>query len=180
MKTVLRFLGASQGAAATEFAIILSLLTIPMMSVVDLGIYVYQSMQLQNAGQMAAQAAWSACTSGMTPITSSSKCSGAQTIMTSAAQTTSLGSAVTITSTTEGFYCVNSTGGLSLIGSTGTFGSPPATQSSCGTGTWLNGTTPSDYIAVTVSYTYTPLFGGISVASLLTTPITKTTWMRMG
>jgi hypothetical protein len=30
-----------------------------------------------------------------------------------------------------------------------------------------------------VSYSYAPLFRGLSVGSLLTTPITQTTWLRL-
>jgi hypothetical protein len=41
------------------------------------------------------------------------------------------------------------------------------------------GTTPGDYLAVTVSYTFKPLFSGVSVAGLLPSPITKTTLIPM-
>lgn len=175
------FLRQTGGAAAVEFALMLGLLTVPMLSVVDVGVYTYDKIQLENAAQVASQAAWSACSaSSMLPVTNTSKCSGAQTVMTNAAQTTSLGNAVTLSTVTEGYYCVNSAGVLTLIGNTGTFGSPPTVQVSCGAGTWLNGTAPGDYITVTASFTYTPIFGGISVASLLTPTITKISTMRMG
>ena len=38
---------------------------------------------------------------------------------------------------------------------------------------------PGDYVQVTASYPYEPIFSQASVASLLTTPITKTAWMRL-
>ena len=40
-------------------------------------------------------------------------------------------------------------------------------------------TAPGDYVQVTVSYPYEPIFSQASLASLLTTPITKTAWMRL-
>ena|SRR5579872_548636 len=174
-----RFAHDRRGAAAVEFAFIATFLLLALFSLVDIGVYVYQRLQLENAAQMASQTAFSTCTTSyQRPVTAN--CSGAQAAITAAAQTTSLGSAVSVTSVTEGYYCVNTSGSLTLIGSTGTFGSPPTTQSSCGSGTWLNGGVPGDYVAVSVSYAYSPIFGGISLANLLTTPMTKTTWMRVG
>ncbi|HEV2363873.1 MAG TPA: TadE/TadG family type IV pilus assembly protein [Caulobacteraceae bacterium] len=162
-----------------EFAFFASFLLLALFSLVDIGVYIYQRLQLENAAQVASQTAWSMCEANyQRPVTAN--CSGVQSAITSAAHTTSLGSAVSVTSVSEGYYCVNSSGALTLIGSTGTFGSPPTAQSSCGSGTWVNGSTPGDYVAVTVSYAYAPIFGAISLASLLTTPITKTSWMRVG
>jgi hypothetical protein len=39
---------------------------------------------------------------------------------------------------------------------------------------------PGDYIKVQTTFTYTPLFKGITVGSLLPTKITSTTYMRLG
>jgi hypothetical protein len=38
---------------------------------------------------------------------------------------------------------------------------------------------PADYIVVAVTYSYSALFQGISVAGLFATPITKTAMARM-
>jgi hypothetical protein len=36
-----------------------------------------------------------------------------------------------------------------------------------------------EYIQVTTTYSFTNLFGAVSVAALLTSPITKTAWMKL-
>jgi hypothetical protein len=38
---------------------------------------------------------------------------------------------------------------------------------------------PADYVRVAVTFTYAPIFAGISVAGLFPTPITKTAMVRM-
>jgi hypothetical protein len=38
---------------------------------------------------------------------------------------------------------------------------------------------PADYVQVAVTYSYSPLFPGISVAGRFATPITKTAMVRM-
>jgi hypothetical protein len=38
---------------------------------------------------------------------------------------------------------------------------------------------PIDYLSVPVTFSYTPLFGGISVARLFATPINYTAMVRM-
>jgi Flp pilus assembly protein TadG len=161
-----------------EFALVLTLLTVPMMSIVDVGVYVYDKMQVENAAQVASQSVWATCTNNSTwPVTDN--CSSAQTAISNAAKTTSLGTNVSVTATTEGWYCVNGSGVLTQVGSTGTFASPlsPTSAPSCGAGTWTNGANAADYAAVTVAYTYAPIFGGISVATLFGTSITKTAWI---
>ncbi len=50
-----------RGVAAVEFGIIASMLSIIFLNSVDLSVYMYQRMQVQNAAQMGAQAAWKAC-----------------------------------------------------------------------------------------------------------------------
>jgi len=61
--TARRYGGDRCGAAAAEFALLLSLLVIPTLNVADLAIYAWDRMQLENAAQMAAQAAWETCDS---------------------------------------------------------------------------------------------------------------------
>jgi hypothetical protein len=86
---------------------------------------------------------------------------------------------VTVSSVTEGYYCTSSTGVLTVVGSTGSFGSAltSSAPTSCPTGSLT--TSPGDYISVTVSYTYAPVFSHASVASLLGTTITSTAWLRL-
>jgi Flp pilus assembly protein TadG len=166
----------TRGAAAAEFALVLTLLSIPVLNVVDLGMYAYQRMELQNGAQMGAQAAIAMAPNCTLPLTTGS-CSGsyASTIA-AAAHSTSLGTQVTVTSTTEEYWCVNpSTNQLQQVG---TAASPPSPFNCTAAGNTTD-PTPGDYIRVTASYSYAPVFTGVSVASLLTTPITDTVWMRL-
>jgi len=162
-----------RGAAAVEFALVLALLTVPLLSVIDFGIWIYQAMELGNAAQIAAQAAWATCSqSAQLPATIN--CPTLAGAVTAAAQSTTLGSNVAVTSTTENYYCVSSaTGQLVVVGSFP--GNKPADCSAVGSAV----DEPGDYIAITASYTYTPLFAAIAVASVLATPITETAWMRL-
>jgi hypothetical protein len=142
-------------------------------------------MQLQMGAQAGAQAAWNACDPGkytLPATTSSTQCGvNLLTTVTSAAQSTSLGTSVTVSSIVEGYYCADASGNLLLVGSTGTIGSPPAKPtSSCKTVVATSTSeTPGDYLQVTTSYTYAPIFSGLSIASALTTPITQTAWVRL-
>lgn len=166
------------GAAAAEFALVLSLLAIPILNVVDFGIYVFQKMELDNAAQVAVQAAWATCiTPANLPATPNSyaNCLGLPAAMTTAVQSTPLGAGATVTATNEGYYCVNTT--TSALVAVGTFpNNKPSDCSSVGS----SADRPGDYISVTVSYTYMPFFPGVTVTSLLTTPITRTAWSRLG
>jgi len=169
------YLRNQRGAAAVEFAMMLGIFTIALPSAVDLGIYAYDSMQVVNSAQAGAQAAWAACT--QFPITA--QCSAGQSAISTAVQQTTLRNAVTVSSVTEGYYCTNASGVLALDGSTGTYASPLNSNSvgACPSGSKT--TLPGDYVNVNVTYTYTPVFAHISVASLLGTTITGQATMRL-
>jgi hypothetical protein len=94
--------------------------------------------------------------------------------VTTAAQSTSLGTGVTVTSTTENYYCLNNSNVLVTVGTYP--GTKPGDCSSVGSAS----DTPGEYVKVTVSYTYTPLFPAVSIASVLASPIVRTAWMRLG
>jgi Flp pilus assembly protein TadG len=174
-----------RGAAAVEFALMLGVFAIALPSVVDLGIYAYDTMQVQNSAQMGAQAVWAAC--GQLPATDAAYCPTGQSAVNAAVARTSLGSAVTVSSATEGYYCAGSGGALvnadpSGNNKTGNFTTPldtalPTPPSTCPSGSLTSA--PGDYMSVTVSYTYSPVFSHASVASLLGTTITSTAWMRL-
>ena len=166
--------GCQRGAAAAEFALVLTLLTIPLLNAFDIGVYVYQRMELDNAAQVAVQAAWSQCAvTGKVPATVNSNCAGLSTAMTTAIKSTPLGTGVSITSTTES-YCCPGSGTISCSGA----GLGPVASTTPGTCT-ASGQAPGDYIFITASYTYSPIYSSVSVASLLATPIVRTAWMRL-
>lgn len=164
------YIKGHRAAAAAEFAIILPILAIPILNVVDLGVYAYDRMQLDNAAQVGAQAAaqavWGTCTpAGYGPFGYYS-CSALVSASTTAANSTSLGSVWQ--STSEQYCCPGSTSTspVTCSGAVTATSTPP----SC---------TYEDYVLVTAKYDYSPIFSAISVASLLTTPITRTAYMRL-
>jgi hypothetical protein len=115
------------------------------------------------------QTAWSQCApSGLVPATVNNYCPGLSAAMAASLKTTPLGSGVTITSTTES-YCCPGAGTISCQGPVAS-----TTPVNCS-----SGQAPGDYIFIATSYTYSPIYSGLSVASLLTTPITRTAWMRL-
>jgi Flp pilus assembly protein TadG len=165
----------ARGTAAIEFAVVGSLLTFALLNAVDTGRYIYSRMEVQNAAEVGAQTAWKTCNqSSMLPATQN--CSGLNTAITTAIQSTSLGTAVSLASgyPTEGYYCVNSSNALQSVGS---LSSKPANCTSAGNAN----ATPGDYIQVQVTFNFTSLFPGITVIGALNiSTITMTSWMRSG
>ena len=156
------------GAAAIEIALWALIIVLPVLSAVDLGFFVYQRMQLEHATKMAAQAAWRAC--GPVYLPATNKCPGYPALLTTAIQSSStLGNRITVTAQSEGYYC--------MVGSTLT---PTGGSLANDTTICANGSRSADYIQVTGSLNFTPIFTGVTVASLLPTTITKTVWMRLG
>jgi Flp pilus assembly pilin Flp len=166
----------ARGAAAAEFALILTLLAIPLLSAIDFGIYIYQGMEFSEAMQVAAQAAWTTCSKGTLPATVN--CGGILTVNVGlAAHSTSLGTGVSVGTITEGYYCVKSSdGSLYLVASP-----PTARPSDCsGVPAGSATTTPGDYLLIPATFTYSPLFPGISIVSVLGTSMSKTAYIRLG
>jgi Flp pilus assembly protein TadG len=167
------FAREERASAAIEFAATASLLSVGLLNAVDMGYYMYQRMQVENAAQVGAQAAWKTCTNTL-PATQN--CSGLNAAITAAIHSTSLGAAVSLASgyPTEGYYCVNTSNALQSVGS---LSNRPSDCSAAGNA----GATPGDYIQVRVNYSYAPLFPGITVMSATgIKSITMTSWMRLG
>jgi len=164
-----------RGASALEFAIFGGILAFGLLNTADVSIYVYKRMQLENATEMAAQAAWKNCnpSDGYLPATLS--CPNLVSKITQAAQSTALGNQVTIAvgSPQEGFYCLNDTGALQKVADATL--NPPADCSATGHA----GQAPGNYIKVTTSFSYAPLFPGVTVAGVFPTPLMKTSMMRL-
>jgi Flp pilus assembly protein TadG len=168
------FAREERASAAIEFAATASLLSVGLLNAVDMGYYMYQRMQVENAAQVGAQAAWKTCTQSTLPATQN--CSGLNAAITAAIHSTSLGTAVGLASgyPTEGYYCANNSNVLQSVGG---LGNRPTDCSAAGNA----GASPGDYIQVRVNYSYAPLFPGITVMSATgITSITMTSWMRLG
>jgi Flp pilus assembly protein TadG len=177
-KRLRQFGAAARGVAGVELALTAPFLALGLVNAVDVGYYAYQRMEVENAAEMGAQAAWNTCNDtsqnykGTSNLPATVNCPVLNATITTAIQSTSLGTAVTLASgyPAEAYYCVDSSNTLQYQGSVSSF---PATCAS--------GATPGDYLQVGVTYPYKPLFSGsISVMSASgITSITKTTWMRM-
>lgn len=175
-----RYRRDEKGAAAVEFALVVTLLTVPVLNVVDLAMYAWDRMQVDNAAQMGAQAAWTTCAATTNhPATPNSyaNCSGMPAAVTQAVQSTSLGANVTWSATVEAYYCTTTGGALTQVAAA--TGNPPSDCSKNGAG-GLSSDKPGDYVQISVQYTFTPIFPAVSIASALASPITRTAWTRLG
>ena len=160
-----------RGVAGVEFALIGGFLCVAVVNVADIGIYLYKRMNVENAALVGAMSALKACDSNYLPATVN--CPGLTAAVTAAIQSTSLGTAVTLSSAvSEGYYCVNASNALQYVSSVA---SKPANCSAAG----MPALQPADYVQVAVTFSYTPIFAGLSVAGLFPTPITKTAMVRM-
>ena len=183
-----------RGASAAELALWVAFMIWPFMNVVDLGYYLFQVMQVRAAAQAAADTAQTMCgQTGNVPAATS--CTSLTTQMTTSAHSTLLGSNVSFTTGTtagtsdsapyEGFYCTNLTNTLVLATNTSDpwllSGSAGTAPSDCHTAVTGDTDVPADYVIVTATYNYTPLFNNISLISLLraNSTITQTAWMRI-
>lgn len=168
-----RYIGETRGAAAAEFALVVTILTIPMINVMDLAMYVYDMMAVQNATQAGAQAAAVTCGTP-TKLPALSNCPQLSTVVQAAAQSTWLGTSITSGSIaiSEHWYCVSS--------SSANWTEVTSTTANCGSAGGSSSDRPGDYIQVQITYTYAPIVSAASITTLLGTSISPTTYMRLG
>lgn len=164
-----------RGASALEFAIFAGTLAFGLLNTADVSIYIYQRMQVENATEMAVQAAWKACDPVQNQLPATTSCPGLTTAITNAVHSTTLGTYVSVQagSPTEAYYCVDGSGALQNVGAVNQ--TPPADCSAVGNAT----AQPADYIQITTTFSYAPLFNGVTIASTFTTPIVRTGMMRL-
>src|SRR6266436_7086549 len=182
-KLALEFIGRARkiwtdqrGVAAIEFGFFSIFLSLALVNVTDVSIYIYQRMQAENATEVAAQAAWKACDLSVLPLTTDcSTLAASVTAVQNALGSTSLGTAVSLVSGSPsvGYYCVNSSNALQYVSA---ISSKPADCTAAGTPSLQ----PGYYIQVQTTFTYTPIFPGMSISSTFPTPINRTSLMRLG
>jgi Flp pilus assembly protein TadG len=167
------FLHDRRGAGAIEFGVTAGFLCIAMLNMVDVATYAYEQMQVANAAEMGAQAAWKTCDQSKLPATTN--CPALKSAVSDAIHGTSLGDDVSLIegSPAEGYYCINSSNALVKVS---TASSKPSDCSSVG----MPSLRPGDYIEVKVTYSYSAMFLDFTVANLLATPIVKTALLRLG
>jgi hypothetical protein len=195
-----------RGSAAIEYAFWLAALSAPIFAAADIGYYGYQVIQTHNAAQMAVQAAFAKCAPVAVQTFPATKYCGANgddlnTAIANGEHGSSLGTTVTMNTGSEEFMCVDASGKLKDVSSqdgvitTKTTGgvtdvdtggadtvakmpSPPDCTSIVASSTME----PGDYVFVTVTHKFHPLFKGLSIVNLLggsTVTITQTDYTRL-
>lgn len=167
-----RFRRDVAGLAAIEFSLIAGFLSLAALNTVDVSVFLYDKLQVNNATQMGAQAAWVTC--DLNHLPTPTRCPAMNGAVTTAVQSTSLGNAVKISTgyPSDGFYCVTTGGALQYVGD---YTAPPTDCSAAGN----SGTSPAEYVQVQTSFAYKPIITGLTVVSLLPATITSTSWVRL-
>jgi Flp pilus assembly protein TadG len=162
----------ARGLAAIEFALIASFMAMAVLNVVDISVFLYDRLQVANATQMGVQAAWQACDLNHLPVTT--KCPAMSAAVTAAVQSTSLGTDVTLQSgyPTDAYYCVNTSGALQYVSD---YATPPDDCTVAGN----SAVAPAEYVQIQTTFTYTPIFTGLSIVSILPATITSSAWVRL-
>ena len=166
-----RFRRDEDGMAAIETALITSVFCVAMLNAVEVGRYAYVVMEAEQATEAGAQAALTACDAQHTPATVN--CPALNSAVTTAIQSTSLGSKVSLNGAlTEGYYCLDASGTLVYASDVS---SKPSDCSAYGS----PGAKPGLYLQVYTTYAYAPMFSGLTIGQTFPTSVHKTAWMRM-
>jgi Flp pilus assembly protein TadG len=165
-----------RGVAGIEFALVAGILCVLLLNGIEVARYAYTVMQVQNAAQIGAQAAWKAC-DPTKELPATTKCAALKAAVTAAIQSTTLGANVKLPtgSPAEAYYCLNSSNALVPNGGISLSSKP----SNCSTVAGAQAGAPGDYIKVDVIYAYQPLFLDFTVGRLFAPTISKTTYMRL-
>src|SRR6266566_4716233 len=147
-----RCLAEESGNAMIEFALAAPILVVLLLNLVDFSVLIWATMQTDNSAQMGAQAAFKTCATGPLPAMTTGNCSTLTTAITTAMQSTALGSGITLASgyPAENYYCTSGT----TLQSVGTYSLPPSPFDCSAAGNAA--VMPGDYIVVKVNYSYTP------------------------
>lgn len=157
----LHWLLDDRGNALIELAFVAPILVVLLLNLFDFSSLIWARMETDYSAQVGAQAALKTCAGRSLPTMSNGNCPNLTTAITTAIQSTSLGTAVSLASgyPTETYYCTSGT----TLTSVGTYSSPPSPLDCSSAGN--SGVTPGDYIQIQVTYSYTPAFPGLSLAS---------------
>lgn len=170
-----KLLKDKSGLATIEFAVCSTALVLGLLNGVEFARWYYQKMEVANAVHAAAHAAWNACDTKHLPA--KTNCTGLTAAITSGLQSTSLGSGVTLASTSypsEGYYCLTSAGALKQEAAYN--GTKPSNCSAEGD----SAHTPGDYLVISGKATFAPMFGSkITVGSIMPTTLTATSTIRL-
>lgn len=169
------FLRNTCGAVAVETALVAGLLTILIAQVLDFGWFAYCSMQTKTAAQAAAAKAAAVCKDAA-QLPATQNCSNLQQVMEDAAQKITNSTAVTVTALNEGYYCQDPGANNAFV----EVGDIANNVKPADCSPYSATATPGDYINVTVTYNFTPMFPGLSAISYSGNTLTADGWMRLG
>ena len=158
-----RFLTEEDGNVVIEFALVAPVLVVLIVNILDFSSLIWDQMEVDYSAQTGGQAGYKECSTRTLPAKSATNCPNLDTKVTTAIQSTSLGTGVTSAtgSPSEIYYCVSGT----TLQSVATYpSSPPANCSAYGNAS----VAPGDYLVVNVNYSYSPTFGGLSLVSART------------
>ncbi|MDB5428617.1 MAG: hypothetical protein JWR47_433 [Phenylobacterium sp.] len=163
---------AEDGVAAIEMSLVGAIFCLGLLNVSEIARYGFDSMQATAATQAGAEAALATCDVAHVPATTN--CAGLNNAVATALQSTSLGTQVALkVPLSEAYYCLDNGGALTFVGSAAA--TPPADCSAVNNATSV----PTLYLVVSTSFTYAPMFGGLTVVDRLPQTMTHTAWMRM-
>src|SRR5215469_15649534 len=110
-------LGCRAGTATIEFAFVASILLVLFLNLFDVSMLVWSQMQVDNAAEVGAQAAYANCAGS--PVPTTTNCKNMTSDITNAIQSTSLGTNVSLSggAPTETYYCLNGSNALVSVGS---------------------------------------------------------------
>lgn len=173
------FLRDCRGAIAAETALVSGFLVVLIAQVLDFGWFAYCSVQVRMAAQAAAAESAVVCTQDfMLPATVNCG-SGLKSKMQTAANEVSIGGAITIADADlkEAYYCPDPDSNNALV-KVGEVTDDPKPADCTAVGSPKD--TPGDFVHVTVTYTFTPLFPGLSAISYSGNTMKSEGWMRVG
>jgi len=157
-----RLRGDERGVAAIEAALVSGLLFVSLMNVVEVTRYAFTSTQVEAVTQAAAQAAVITCDPNHSPVMEN--CPSVNEAITTAIHGSSLGDGVSLEgSLSEQWYCVS---GDTLQAAGGQDDTCP------------NDAKPGLYLRIRTTYTYEPIFPGLTVVESFADSIEHTAWMR--
>lgn len=168
-----RLAADQSGLAAVEFGLISTFLVIGLVNGVEIARWYLQSMQVSNAVQSATLAVWSAC--DVKSLPAKTKCAGLNSAIATGLASTSLGTSVRATDgyPKEGYFCVNGAGALQKVANYTE--AKPSTCTAAGSAT----TKPGDYVIVSASYNFSPIFSGLTIGNLMPKTMSSAGSMRL-
>jgi Flp pilus assembly pilin Flp len=168
----LRQFGADErGVAAIEMALVGTLLAGALLNVAEVSRYAYLAMEVNAAAQAGAQAAIVKCNPTETPVTIN--CPEVDDAIETAITGTSLGERITLKAPVdEAWYCLTPAGDLQEMG-------PPDEKPEDCEEAGVPAGRPALYVRLQTTFTYEPMFPGLTIVQSFAETIERSAMMRL-